>query len=58
MAIGLPLPSLPSSGRGRRAADTWSPTALGLADSATPIVRLPGESSDEDARDGSGSGLR
>jgi hypothetical protein len=57
VALGLPAPSPSSSGRGRRAG-TWSPAALGLANSVGPGSRLPDDSSDEEASGGSSAGRR
>lgn len=47
LALGVPLSSLPSSSRGRRAG-AWSPAKLGLANGVTPYTLIPGGSSDED----------
>lgn len=57
VALGLPLPSPPSSSHGHRAG-TWSPAALGLANGVAPGNSLPGDSSVEDARGRSGSHRR
>jgi hypothetical protein len=57
VALGLPVPSPPSSGRGRRAG-TWSPAALGLVNGVGPGAGLLEDYSYEDARGGSSSGRR
>lgn len=58
VALGLPLPSPSSGGRRRRAAGTWSPAALRLANGDAPGTRFPGDYSDEDAYGGSSSVCR
>jgi hypothetical protein len=49
-------PSLRHAAAGAAGAGTWSPAALGLVNGVRPGAGLLGDSSDEDARGGSGSG--